>query len=74
MAKEECLVFYNVERVNGNELSQPFSIGLVAMKSDIGEVLDKKEIIVMPENIEEVNRVSSNIHRMLFMFRVVSKQ
>ena len=64
VAKEECLVFYDVERVNGNELSQPFSIGLVIMKSDSGEVLDKKEIIVMPENIEEVNKVSSNIHRM----------
>ena len=48
MAKEECLVFYDVERVNGNDLSQPFSIGLVAMQSDSGEVLDKKEIIVMP--------------------------
>lgn len=60
-------MFYDVKRVNGNELSQPFYIGLVAMiVSDSGEVLDKKEIIVMLDNIEEVNHVSSNIHRMFF--------
>ena len=57
-------MFYDVETVDENELSQPFSIGLVAMKSDSGEVLDKKEIIIMPEDIEEVNKVSSAIHRM----------
>ena len=57
-AEEETVVFYVVERVNGHDKSQPFLIGLVAMKSDSGEVLDHKEIIVMPENIEEVNRVS----------------
>ena len=34
------------------------------MKSDIGEVLDKKEIIIMSEDIKQVNKVSSAIHRM----------
>ena len=45
-------MFYDIERVNGREKSQPFSIGLVAMKSDGGEVLKKKDIYVMPENVE----------------------
>ena len=37
-AKEEVLVFFHLERFNGNEKSQPFSIGLVAMKSDRWDV------------------------------------
>ena len=43
VAKEECWVFYDVERVNGNLLSQPFSIGLVAMKSDSGRCWIRKK-------------------------------
>ena len=43
-AGEQIMVFYDIKRVNGGEKSQPFSIGLVGMKSDSGEVLKKKEI------------------------------
>ena len=56
-------MFYDIERVNGGEKSQPFSIGLVAMKSDSGEVL--KEIYVMPENVKDVDWYGSKrLHRM----------
>ena len=54
-AGQEILVFYDIERVNGGEKSQPFSIGLVAMKSDSGEVLKRKEIHMMPENVKDVD-------------------
>ena len=58
-------MFYDVERVNGGEKSQPFSVGLVAMKSGSGKVLKKKEIFVMPDNVKDMDWFGTKrLHRM----------
>ena len=64
-AGEQILVFYDVEQVNGGGKFQPFSIRLVAINSDSGDVLKEKEIFIMPENVKDVKWYGTKyIHRM----------
>ena len=52
-------MFLDVERVSGNLKSQPFSVGLIAVWSDSGIVVEKKQIVIMPEEGVKVDQYAS---------------
>ena len=73
--QEEKLIFIDIERVTGRLESHPLSVGLVAIGGDRGDVLEKKELVILPPDGVKVDKwCTLNVHRMYIQGRGASRK